>query len=106
MSAPTGASSLSVSTSLTVFAGTAQLASLPILAAGAPLWVLWATAFCVNLRFVIFSAQWRIYLEHLPRGRRVVLGYFLADLNLLADRLSDPLRADRAARAGREPQRP
>ena len=69
--------------SLTVFAGTAQLASLPILAAGAPLWVLWATAFCVNLRFVIFSAQWRIYLEHLPRGRRVLLGYFLADLNLL-----------------------
>jgi IclR family transcriptional regulator, blcABC operon repressor len=30
----------------------------------------------------------------------------IADLNLLADRLSDPLRADRAARAGREPQRP
>ena len=69
--------------SLTVFAGTAQLAALPILAAGAPLWVLWATAFCVNLRFVIFSAQWRVYLEHLPRGRRVLLGYFLADLNLL-----------------------
>jgi predicted branched-subunit amino acid permease len=37
----------------------------------------------VNLRFVIFSAQWRVYLEHLPRGRRVLLGYFLADLNLL-----------------------
>ena len=30
----------------------------------------------------------------------------IADLNLLADRLSDPLRADRAAREGREPQRP
>lgn len=30
----------------------------------------------------------------------------IADLNLLADRLSDPLRADGAARAGREPQRP
>ena len=30
----------------------------------------------------------------------------IADLNLLADRLSDPLRADRAARLGREPQRP
>ena len=69
--------------SLTVFAGTAQLAALPLLAAGAPLWVLWATAFCVNLRFVIFSAQWRIHLGHLPRGRRLVLGYLLADLNLL-----------------------
>ena len=30
----------------------------------------------------------------------------IADLNLLADRLSDPLRADRAAHAEREPQRP
>jgi len=69
--------------SITVFAGTAQLASLPLLAAGAPLWVLWATAFCVNLRFVIFSAQWRVHLGHLPRGRRLVLGYLLADLNLL-----------------------
>ena len=28
--------------SLTVFSGTAQLASLPILAAGAPPWVLWS----------------------------------------------------------------
>ena len=69
--------------SLTVFAGTAQLASLPLLATQAPMWVVWASAFCVNLRFVIFSAQWRVHLGHLPRGRRLLLGYFLADLNLL-----------------------
>ena len=47
--------------SLIVFAGSAQLAVLPLLAGGAPLWVVWATAICVNLRFVIFSAQWRPY---------------------------------------------
>jgi hypothetical protein len=35
---------------------------LPLMAAGAPLWVVWATALCVNLRFVIFSATWRPYL--------------------------------------------
>ena len=29
----------------TVFAGSAQLASLPLIAAGAPMWVIWATAF-------------------------------------------------------------
>jgi predicted branched-subunit amino acid permease len=46
---------------LFVFAGSAQLASLPLIAAGAPLWVLLLTAFCVNLRFVIFSAQWQPY---------------------------------------------
>lgn len=68
---------------LLVFAGSAQLAALPLMAAGAPLWVLLATAFCVNLRFVIFSAQWRRYFGHLPRPRRLLLGYFAGDLNFV-----------------------
>ena len=42
---------------LLVYAGSAQLAALPLLAAGAPMWVIWAAAFCVNLRFVIYSAR-------------------------------------------------
>ena len=74
---------LSLLMSLTVYAGSAQLASLPLLASGAPLWVIWASAFCVNLRFVVFSSQWRVHLGHLPRGRRIALGYVLADLNLV-----------------------
>jgi len=74
---------LSILMSLTVYAGSAQLASLPLLASGAPTWVVWASAFCVNLRFVIFSSQWRVHLGHLPRRRRLVLGYLLADLNLV-----------------------
>jgi predicted branched-subunit amino acid permease len=74
---------LAVLMSLTVFAGSAQLATLPLFASGAPMAVIWASAFCVNLRFLIFSAQWRVHLNHLPRGRRLVLGYLLADLNLL-----------------------
>lgn len=72
---------LSVLMSLLVFAGSAQLAALPLMAAGAPIWVVWATAFCVNLRFVIFSAQWRPYFGHFPFAERVKLGYFTADLN-------------------------
>ena len=75
---------LAVLMSLTVYAGSAQLASLPLLASGAPMWVIWAAAFCVNLRFVIFSAQWRVHLGHLPRGWRLAIGYLLADLNLIA----------------------
>ena len=43
---------LSILMSLTVYAGSAQLASLPLLASGAPMWVIWASALCVNLRFV------------------------------------------------------
>jgi predicted branched-subunit amino acid permease len=67
--------------SFVVFAGSAQLASLPLIASGAPLWVVWATAACVNLRFIIFSAGWRPYFGHLPLRQRLMHGYFTADLN-------------------------
>lgn len=67
--------------SLVVFAGSAQLATLPLFAAGAPLWVVWATAICVNLRFVIFSASWRPYLRERSRWDRLRMSYFSADLS-------------------------
>lgn len=76
--------SLALLMTLLVFAGSSQLASLPLIASGAPMWVLWATAFCVNLRFVIFSAQWHLYFGPLPRMRRLMIGYFAADLNYVA----------------------
>jgi predicted branched-subunit amino acid permease len=72
---------LAVLMSLTVYAGSAQLAALPLIAAGAPLWVVWATAACMNLRFVIFSAHWRKYFGHLPRAKRLSLTFFAPDLN-------------------------
>ncbi|HSI50090.1 MAG TPA: AzlC family ABC transporter permease [Ideonella sp.] len=72
---------LSVLMSLLVFAGSAQLATLPLIVSGAPIWVVWATAICVNLRFVIFSAGWRPYFGHLPRRQRMWQAYFTADLN-------------------------
>jgi predicted branched-subunit amino acid permease len=75
---------MALAMSLLVYAGAAQLAALPLLAAGAPLPVIMAAAFCVNLRFVIYSAQWRRYFEPLPRWRRLALGFFAADLNLIA----------------------
>ena len=78
-----GGLSVPIATAITVFvyAGSAQLAALPLMVAGAPLWVLFATAFCVNLRFVIFSAQWRKYFGHLPRWKRLLLGYLAVDLS-------------------------
>jgi predicted branched-subunit amino acid permease len=75
---------LALAMSLLVFAGSAQLAALPLIAQGAPLWVIWATAFCVNLRFVIFSAVWRPYFASLPLRRRLTVTYFMADLNYIA----------------------
>jgi predicted branched-subunit amino acid permease len=67
--------------SLTVYAGSSQLASLPLIAMGAPIGVVLLTGFVVNLRFVIYSAQWRWYFGGLPRAQRMLLGYFAADLN-------------------------
>ena len=67
--------------SLTVYAGSSQLASLPLIAAGAPIWVVLLTGFDVNLRFVIYSAQWRCYFGHLPRWQRMSLGYLGADVS-------------------------
>ena len=72
---------LMVFMSLLVFAGSAQLAVLPLMTSGAPVWVVWATALCVNLRFVIFSAQWRPYLVAYPFRVRLRLAYLTADLN-------------------------
>jgi len=51
---------------------------------GAPLWVIWATAFCVNLRFIIFSAGWRPYLQSLPRAQRLFVAYFTVDFTYIA----------------------
>ncbi|MEO5688878.1 MAG: AzlC family ABC transporter permease [Burkholderiaceae bacterium] len=75
---------LAITMSLLVFAGSAQLASLPLIVQGAPLWVIWATAFCVNLRFIIFSAGWRPYFAPLARRHRLWVTYFMADLNYVA----------------------
>lgn len=66
---------------VTVFAGSSQLAAIPLLSAGAPMWVILATGFCVNLRFVVFSAHMRPYVMHLPLWQRLVTGYLTADLS-------------------------
>ncbi|CAN1554243.1 AzlC Predicted branched-chain amino acid permease (azaleucine resistance) [Burkholderiaceae bacterium] len=66
---------------LIVYAGSAQLTAMPLMFAGAPLWVILAAAFCVNLRFVVFSAHLRPFMMHLPRWKRMVSGYVTGDLS-------------------------
>ena len=86
---------LAVAMSLLVFSGSAQLATMPLIVAGAPLWVVWLTALCVNLRFVVFSLTWARYLRALPLSRRLRLAYFTADMNfvLFLRRYPDPAPA-------------
>jgi len=65
--------------SLLVYAGSAQLAALPLIVAGAPLWVIVATGLITNLRFVIYSAALRPHFADRPLGQRAALGYFMTD---------------------------
>jgi predicted branched-subunit amino acid permease len=90
---------LAVMMSLLVFAGSAQLAVLPLISSGAPVWVVWTTALCVNLRFVIFSAQWRPYMMGYSRWQRLRMGYFTADLNyvMFMQRFPEPQPAPEQA---------
>ncbi len=67
---------------LLVFAGTAQLASLPLIFANAPIWVVFATALVVNLRFVIFAALLAPHFAHLPWYKRLILGYTAGDMTV------------------------
>ena len=70
-----------IAMTLLVYAGSAQLAAVPLIIAGAPLWVILATAFCVNLRFVVFSLHMRDHLMHLSLVQRLWLGYINTDVN-------------------------
>ncbi len=62
-----------------VFAGTAQLGTLPLIAAGAPLWLIVATALALNLRFLIFSAAIAQGFRGLANGPRWLSGHLLTD---------------------------
>lgn len=62
-----------------VFAGTAQLGTLPLIATGAPLWLIFVTALVLNLRFVIFSAAIAPAFHGHAWARRASASYLLVD---------------------------
>ena len=86
----------SLAMALLVFAGSSQLAAMPLIIAGAPMWVILATGFCVNLRFVVFSLHLRPYMMHLPLWRRLLGGYLTADLTYVMFTRRYPHTADHA----------
>lgn len=67
---------------LIVFAGSAQLAALPLIAAHAPLWLIFTTALVVNLRFVIFSAILAPHFSHLSWRSKAAMGYLTGDISV------------------------
>ncbi|MES3000699.1 MAG: AzlC family ABC transporter permease [Pseudomonadota bacterium] len=72
---------LAIFMSVIVYAGSAQIAALPLITGGAPMWVVWATTLCVSLRFAAFSFHYRPYFAHLPRRRRIAMSFLMGDTN-------------------------
>lgn len=64
---------------LIVFGATAQLGTLPLIMAGAPLWLMVLTALALNLRFLIFSAALAPGFAGISRRGRWLSGYLLTD---------------------------
>jgi predicted branched-subunit amino acid permease len=64
---------------LLAFAGSAQLAVLPLLASHAPVLVIVLTALIVNMRFVIYSAAMKSEFMMLSFPRRLGIGYLIGD---------------------------
>lgn len=81
--------------SLVMYAGTAQLAVLPLLASGAGLPIIWLTGLLANLRFVIYSATAARSFGRLPPGLKTWLGYHIVDsgLAIYLDRLAQRPRS-------------
>lgn len=72
-----------VGLSLIAYAGSAQLAALPLLVAGAPVAVSVLTALMVNLRFVIYSAAVAPAFRALPLKERLKIGYLIGDISFV-----------------------
>jgi len=91
--------SMALAMTLLLYAGSAQLTSLPLIASGAPLWLIFMAGSVVNLRFIIFGAALHPYFRHLSWPRRLGLGYFTTDMGFV---LFMPRFGDAAERGTRE----
>jgi predicted branched-subunit amino acid permease len=91
--------SMALAMTLALYAGSAQLTSLPLIATGAPLWLIFCAGFVVNLRFLIFGAALQPYFRHLPWPRRLALGYFTTDMGFV---LFMPRYGDASVKGTRE----
>ena len=72
-----------IAMSLLVYAGSAQLTALPLLAAGAPIWLIFTAGIIVNLRFLIFGAALLPFFRDLTWRKRLLLGYMSVDVSFV-----------------------
>lgn len=72
-----------IAMSLLVYAGSAQLTALPLMAAEAPLWLIFVAGIIVNLRFLIFGAALHPFFRDLSWRKRLFLGYLSVDVSFI-----------------------
>ncbi|MBK5928544.1 AzlC family ABC transporter permease [Rhodobaculum claviforme] len=83
--------------SIFVIAGASQLAAVQLMAEGAPVAVVLATALAINLRMAMYSAALAPHLGSVPLGRRSVMAYFLVDQTFAASALEFERRPEMTA---------
>lgn len=85
---------MAVLMTLLVYAGSAQLTALPLMEAGAPLWLIFAAGMVVNVRFVIFGAALQPFFAQYSAWKRLVLGFLIIDVAfvLFVSRYADAKR--------------
>lgn len=70
---------VAIAMSFLVFAGTAQLASIQMLASGTPVLVVLVACLIINLRFVVYSLSISPHLRPLDRPMKWFISYTLSD---------------------------
>ncbi|CAM3757058.1 AzlC family ABC transporter permease [Polynucleobacter antarcticus] len=63
-----------------VYAGSAQLAVMPLINGDFPYWTIWLTAFIVNSRFLIFSAAIQPHFKRYSFFQKTIIGYLNTDM--------------------------
>ncbi len=71
---------MAVLMTLLVYAGSAQLTALPLMEAGAPVWLIFLAGMVVNVRFVIFGAALQPFFQRYKLWQRAVIGFLISDV--------------------------
>lgn len=69
-----------LSFNILVYAGSAQLAVMPLINGDYPYWTVWLTALIVNSRFLIFSAAIQPHFKHYSFLKKAGIGYLNTDI--------------------------
>jgi len=67
--------------SYTVYAGSAQLASIPLINGHFPIWIILLTTIIINSRFIVYSAAIAPHFQHLSFPHRCLIGFLNGDIS-------------------------